>query len=287
VFGLGDYAGTFKKTGEQLSRILTDSIRCSNQYLVGLSGLISSITYYRMGRLVLPLALFLGVGAVAGAYLIPLLTAGKVDLKAYQGYFGITVLIIGGFLFYETTPRGQAGKKEAKKAAEAFEREHMRGGAASAVDQGVKVVRWGLDRVEFTFYGAQFGFNPILPVIGGFVISAISSFIGVGGGFLYVPFLTSLVGLPMYIVAGTSALAVLISMITSISGYMYQGTPIDFTFVGVEMVGIFIGSLLGPIVSKKIPDIWLKRFFVVLALYVGMGYVLKAFVGGAWRLPGI
>ena len=46
--------------------------------------------------------------------------------------------------------------------------------------------------------------------------TAISSFIGVGGGFLYVPFLTSVVGLPMFIVAGTSALAVLVSMVISI-----------------------------------------------------------------------
>ena len=46
------------------------------------------------------------------------------------------------------------------------------------------------------------------------VITGISALIGVGGGFLYVPFLTSVAGLPMFIVAGTSALAVLVSMIT-------------------------------------------------------------------------
>jgi uncharacterized protein len=285
VFGLGDYAAGFKKTSPSLNKLLTDSIRTSNQYLVGLSGLISSVTYYRMGRLVLPLAVCLAAGGILGAWLIPTLTAGKVDLRAYVGYFGLTVLIIGGFLFYETTPRGQKSKKAAKEAAAAFEREHMGKGVATGQDGGVKVLKWAFDRISFTFYGVEFSFAPIIPIIGGFIIAAISAFIGVGGGFLYVPFLTSIAGLPMYIVAGTSALAVLISMITSIITYMTKGTPLDFALIGIELVGVFIGSILGPITSKKIPDIWLKRIFVVLALYVGIGYILKGFT--PYQLPGL
>ena len=49
VFGLADYGRTFKDTSPVLNKLLTDSIRTSNQYLVGLSAFISSLTYYRMG----------------------------------------------------------------------------------------------------------------------------------------------------------------------------------------------------------------------------------------------
>ncbi len=293
VFGLGDYAKSFKDTNPVLSKLLTDSIRTSNQYLVGLSALISSTTYYRMGRLVLPLGICLAAGGIAGAYLIPVLTAGKINLSQYVGYFGITVLVIGGFLFYETTPAGQKSKQAAKAAAAAFEREHMGKGdqtAAAATShqaEGVSVKSWSASKITFTFYGVEFSFSPIIPILGGFVIAAISAFIGVGGGFLYVPFLTSIAGLPMYIVAGTSALAVLISMITSIFTYMFvKGIPVDLFFIGVELIGIVIGSILGPITSKKIPDIWLKRLFVVLALYVGIGYATKGFLGKS-ILPGM
>lgn len=279
VFGLGNYAKAFKKTSPVLNKLLTDSIRMSNQFLVGLSALISSTTYYRMGRLVLPLGICLAVGGIAAGVLIPVLTAGKINLSMYIGYFGVTVLIIGGFLFYETTPRGQAGKKAAKEAAAAFEKQHMTKGEVGGEQvQGVHVKDLGLARISFTFYGVEFGFNPFIAVIGGFFINAISSFIGVGGGFLYVPYLTSVAGLPMYIVAGTSALAVLIGMISSILSYMFvKGVPADLMFIGVELVGIAIGSILGPMTSKKIPDIWLKRIFVVLAVYVGLGYTLKGF----------
>ncbi len=291
VFGLGDYAATFKKTSPSLSKLLTDSIRTSNQYLAALSALIASVTYYRMGRLVLPLAICLSAGGMLGAYLVPVLTAGKVDLTSYVGYFGVTVLVIGCFLLYETTPAGQNRKKAAKAVAAAFEREHMhKGETASQTNHEadrVRVHSWGLSRIAFSFYGVDFSFSPVIPVLGGFLISAISAFIGVGGGFLYVPFLTSVAGLPMYIVAGTSALAVLISMITSIFTYMFvKGVPVDFFFIGIQLVGIALGSILGPITSSKIPDIWLKRLFVFLALYVGIGYATKGFLGHS-IIPGM
>ena len=283
VFGLADYGRSFKNTSPPLNKLLTDSIRVCNQYLVGLSALISSITYYRMGRLVLPLGLCLAGGGVAGAYLIPVLTAGKINLSMYIGYFGIVVFAVAFVLFYETTPQGQAKKKAAKAAAKAFEDIHIRKCAVDATGAhacGVQVSHWGLSKITFTFYGQEFSFNPVWPVLGGFVIAAISAFIGVGGGFLYVPFLTSVAGLPMFIVAGTSALAVLVSMITSIFTFMFvKNVPMDPILVGTELIGIFIGSILGPMTSKYIPEIWLKRLFVVLAVYVGVGYVTKGFLG--------
>jgi uncharacterized protein len=290
VFGLSDFAKSFKNTSPTLNKMMTDSIRTSNQYLVGLSALISSFTYYRMGRLVLPLGLCLAVGGILAGYLVPLLTVGKMDVSLYVGFFGIIVFAVAFVLFYETTPAGQEKKKAAKAAAKAFEDIHIR---KCAVDEGgahacgVQVTHWGLKKIAFTFYGQEFSFNPLWPLLGGFVINGISALIGVGGGFLYVPFLTSVAGLPMFIVAGTSALAVLVGMIVNIFNMMViRAVPVDFLLIGTELVGIAIGSILGPMTSKKIPEVWLKRIFVVLAVYVGIGYLTKGFMGHS-ILPGM
>jgi hypothetical protein len=87
----------------------------------------------------------------------------------------------------------------------------------------------------------------------------------------------------MYIVAGTSALAVFISMVTSITTYIQlAGAGMDWGLVGIQLVGVFVGSMIGPRTQKYIPDIWLKRLFIVLALYVGIGYFTKGFLGKAW-----
>ncbi len=77
VYGLGNYASTFKKTSPALNKVLTDSIRVSNQWLVGTSAAISSFNYWKMGRLVLPLGLALAIGSISGSYLVPVITAVK------------------------------------------------------------------------------------------------------------------------------------------------------------------------------------------------------------------
>lgn len=289
VFGLSDFAKSFKQTSPTLNKLLTDSIRTSNQYLVGLSALISSFTYWKMGRLVMPLGLCLAVGGILAGYVVPLLTVGKMDVSTYVGFFGIIVFAVAFVLFYETTEKGQAKRKAAKAAAKAFEEAHIKKSGEASAEQlkGVQVTGWGLTRIRFTFYGAEFSFNPIWPLLGGFVINGISALIGVGGGFLYVPFLTSIAGLPMFIVAGTSALAVLVGMIVNIFNMMVvHSVPVDFLLIGTELIGIAIGSILGPITSKKIPEVWLKRLFVLLAVYVGIGYITKGFMGKS-ILPGM
>jgi uncharacterized membrane protein YfcA len=283
IFGLGDYAKSFKQTNPQLNTIITDSIRVSNQWLVSLSALISSINYYKMGRLVLPLGIALAAGSVTGSILVPIITAGKIKLSSYIGYFGLCVFVIGAFLFYETTGKGQSKKKSAKAAAKAFEEAHIKLKNKETMDEsehGVKIVEWSLSKVRFTFYGVEFGFNPLYPVIGGFFIAALASFLGIGGGFLFVPFLTSIAGLPMFLVAGTSALTVFVGMVVSIFSYItIKGVVVYWPLIGVELFGIFVGSMVGPRTSKYIPDIWLKRIFVVLAIYVGIRYTSKGFLG--------
>ena len=281
VYGLGDYVRTFKDSAPGFNKTLTDSIRTSNQFLVGLSSILSVVNYLKSKRMSWPLGLALGVGSIVGAYLAASLTGGKVSFSQYQGWFGVFVLVVGFVLIYELTPIGQAGKKAAKAAAQNFEKTvKEKKDIASA---GVTLKSFGIIKSTMSFFGTDFTFNPIAAFFGGVVIAAISAFIGVGGGFLYVPYLTSIVGLPMFVVAGTSALAVLLSMITSITTYInVAGAGMDWALVGTQLVGVFIGSMVGPRTAKYIPEKWLKVLFIVLALYVGIGYLSKGFFGNSW-----
>jgi uncharacterized membrane protein YfcA len=278
IYGLGAYAKSFKTTAPDLNKFITDSIRVSNQWLVGLSALVSSINYGRQKRLVTALGFFLGIGALFATLLVVFTTAGKIKFSQYQGWFGLVVFVIGGFMIYEMTPKGQASKKGAQAAAKAFEETMKSKGKIE--DQGVKTLKWSLVKTEISFFGQTFSFSPIWAFVGGFFISAIASFLGIGGGFLYVPFLTSVVGLPMFVVAGTSALSVLIGMIFAIFNFMVlKGVMVYWPMIGAELVGIFIGSMIGPRTGKYIPAKVLKGIFIVLAIFIGLRYTLRGFFG--------
>jgi uncharacterized membrane protein YfcA len=278
IYGLGAYAKTFKDTAPSLNKFVTDSIRVSNQWLVGLSALVSSINYGRQKRLVTALGFFLGIGALFATVLIVFTTAGKISFSQYQGWFGLCVFVIGGFMIYEMTPKGQASKKAAQGAAQAFEKSIKE--KKDITGEGIKTVKLSLMKTEFSFFGQTFSFSPLWAFIGGFLISAIASFLGVGGGFLYVPFLTSVVGLPMFVVAGTSALSVLIGMIFAIFNFMVlKGVEVFWPMIGAELVGIFIGSMIGPRTGKYIPAKVLKGIFIFLAIFIGLRYTLRGFFG--------
>jgi uncharacterized membrane protein YfcA len=194
VYGLGDYVRTFRDTAPGLNKTLTDSIRTSNQFLVGLSSIVSVVNYLKSKRMSWPLGLALGAGSIVGAYLAASLTGGKVSFSQYQGWFGVFVLTVGFVLIYELTPKGQAGKKAAKAASQAFEKIVKE--KADIASAGVRLKSFSITKSTMTFFGTDFSFSPIAAFFGGVVIAAISAFIGVGGGFLYVPYLTSIVGLP-------------------------------------------------------------------------------------------
>ena len=276
IYGLGNYASSFKKTNSALNKFLTDTIRVSNMFLVGLSALISSFNYWRMKRIVAPLAIAMAIGAVGGAVFIAELTAGKISLKEYIGYFGLAVFVVAGFMWYGTTERARAKRKAAREAAKRFEEAAKKGETV----EGVKIIKFGLTECVFTFAGVEFKFNPLLAAIGGAAIATIAVFLGIGGGFLLVPFMTDIVKLPMFIVAGTSAFIVMIKMIVGIFTYMVaKGVMVWWPLIGTELAGTFIGSMIGPRTQRYIPDIWLKRLFVLLAIYVGLRYTTKGFFG--------
>jgi hypothetical protein len=124
------------------------------------------------------------------------------------------------------------------------------------------------------------------PMLGGIFIAALASFLGIGGGFLFVPFLTSVAGLPMFLVAGTSALCVLVGMIVSMFQlHGGQGRHHRMGF-GCRRAGGHLRRLHDRSAHLQVhPRQGLKWIFIVLAFYVGIRYMSKGFFGTSWVPP--
>jgi len=78
--------------------------------------------------------------------------------------------------------------------------------------------------------------------------------------------------LPMYLIAGTSALAIAIHSVTSIANYVRLGVTLDYPLLGILLTGVVVGSAIGPLVSKYLPENGLRAFLCVVLVVIGLRY---------------
>ncbi|MCB9879109.1 MAG: sulfite exporter TauE/SafE family protein [Planctomycetes bacterium] len=120
-------------------------------------------------------------------------------------------------------------------------------------------------------------------VIDGLLVGALTGFVGVGGGFMIVPALALLGGLSMRLAVGTS---LIIIAANSVSGFArhFQNLrelhlELDFHVLGWFVGAGVVGSLLGGLVSNKVPQGTLQRGFGGLLLLAGLA-ILGALLFG-------
>lgn len=120
--------------------------------------------------------------------------------------------------------------------------------------------------------------NPVWLIIGqGLLVGMLTGLICIGGGFLIVPALLIFEYLSMPVAIGTSLVIIAMNALT---GFMYQYLTLENLHIQISwetisiisVVGI-IGSLIGSIMGKKIPQMRLKQAFGVSVLLMGV-YIL-------------
>jgi len=108
---------------------------------------------------------------------------------------------------------------------------------------------------------------PFITLIGA-LVGVLTGFVGVGGGFLYVPALALLGGLAMKEAIGTSLVLILLGCSAGLVRYLGRH-DLDWRaialFTGIAFLGVAAGSRLVPYVSQQA----LKRGFAVFLLVMG------------------
>ena len=108
------------------------------------------------------------------------------------------------------------------------------------------------------FWGHEFKVNIFLGCIGGFLIAVVSSMFGFGGGPFMVPLMTIGLGLPMYVVVGSSLLAIFFNTLMG-SMRHFQFGNFDLIFFLVMFPAAIIGGFIGPQIAKRISPLMVKR----------------------------
>jgi uncharacterized membrane protein YfcA len=111
-----------------------------------------------------------------------------------------------------------------------------------------------------------------LVIAAGFGVGVLTGFCGVGGGFIIVPVLVLLLGLPVRIAVGTSLLIIAVTALAGLAGHM--GTGISWPITAFFGAAAVAGAWLGARTAHRIPTVRLSQGFAVLL--VGLAFVLMA-----------
>jgi uncharacterized protein len=106
-------------------------------------------------------------------------------------------------------------------------------------------------------------------------VGLLTGMVGAGGGFLIIPTLIALFGLPVKEAIGTSLAIIAINSLVGFKGDIAAGIPLDWpllgTFLGLTLFGMWLGSTLG----KRMDGAKLKKLFGVFTLLVGLAVLAE------------
>lgn len=135
---------------------------------------------------------------------------------------------------------------------------------------------------------------PVVKIIAeGLVVGLVTGLVGAGGGFLVVPALALLGGLPMPIAVGTSLVVIAMKSFAGFAGYL-SSVHINWAMAAAVTAAALVGGLVGARLTEYVnPDALRKAFgwfvlamsSVILAqevhLTVGIGAAMLTVVAGA------
>lgn len=239
IFGLSAYAAT----ATSLFAIIPTS----------LSG---AATHLRNKTCVPKLGLVLGLGGAVtsalGVYLGSISPSWAIMLVA------AVIILYSAYNMLKKALKIPSGKAAASDRAAGVAGRPATAGAASAGAAAVPVTAEAPEESKPVFVLGR------RELVGGVLIGLVaglaSGYVGVGGGFIMVPLMTSWLGVPMRYASGTSLIAIIILCVPGVAEQMMLGN-VDY-FAGILLVlGSIPGAAVGAKLVKKVPERTLRFIF--------------------------
>lgn len=132
---------------------------------------------------------------------------------------------------------------------------------------------------RWRFHGSGLYISPVAPLALGFVAGSLTVLLGIGGGFILVPAMIYLLGMPARIVIGTSLYMVLAVSAGTTMVHALTTRAVDIVLAGLLLVGGVIGAQYGAMLTTRLKPDYVRLALAVIILLVG----LRMLLGLAWR----
>ncbi len=122
--------------------------------------------------------------------------------------------------------------------------------------------------LKMRFRKSRLYISAIPPVLLGVGVGILSAIMGVGGGFIMVPAMIYILGMPTNVVIGTSLFQII--FVAAISGMLHAGTnqTVDVVLAGLLVLGAVIGAQFGTRVGLRLKAEQLRALLALLVVIV-------------------
>lgn len=214
--------------------------------------------YARQRKIDYRTGIFIAIGALPGSLL------GVWLLHVYSSdYFFIvfaTVLVLLGiFLFTKNTSWGKSKPQTQKHTEQQKAREEMGAVASEASSHPSATTNQQTtnNRIDIKW---------LLPL--GLLMGILSSYLGIGGGWLLVPILIYVFKFPTHFATATSMFSLCIYSSYGVASQIFYNS-IDWMAVVWGAIGIIIGSQLGVKLAQRIPGKVIMQMLSILLIVIG------------------
>lgn len=232
----------------------------SSLFVVGVTSLVSLVQHARAGRVRWRTGLLFGAAGMVGAFGGGLL-GGHIPGAVLMVAFALMMVATATAML---RPRKTAAGGGAASSATG-------GGAGTATVSGAAGGTAGTATGGTAGGGADAaGAHPVWRILlDGLVVGAATGLVGAGGGFLVVPALVLLAGLPMSAAVGTSLLVIALKSFAGLGGYLTT-VSLNWPVVLAVTAAAVVGSFGGVALSSRVPDQALRRGFGFFVLVMGV-----------------
>jgi hypothetical protein len=133
--------------------------------------------------------------------------------------------------------------------------------------------------LRWRFYSSGLYLSPVAPLTLGFVAGVLTVFLGIGGGFILVPAMIYLLGMPARIVVGTSLVMILAVSAATTMVHSITTRAVDVVLAALLLVGGVVGAQYGAILTTRLKPDFLRLALAIIILLVG----LRMFLGLFWH----
>lgn len=148
----------------------------------------------------------------------------------------------------------------------------------------VRVTTTSFSRVCFDYNGLNYSFSPVVVYGICFLVGIIGGVYGIGGGSIVAPFFVTIVGLPVFTIAGAALMG---TFVTSVAGVaFYQLLSVFYPHMSVEpdwLLGLLFGAggmlgmYLGARAQKWVSGRVIKGILTFCVLFAALKYIVGFF----------